>query len=273
MNLVGKIFTVLILVMSILFMGFAMMVYATHRNWRDEAQAAQADLTQIRTQNQQLQTELEEKQVTLAHERAARRMALARTETQVQEMQQQFEARNQQYTELLAQQRAATDTVLNAQRQLDQLKEQITKLEGEIRTARQDRDQSFARVRELTDQMHQAEGIRRRLEQRLQDLTEEFTAATTVLKANDLTLHTPVDNIPPEVRGEVLSVGGDMIEISIGGDDGLRRGHTVVVSRQDKYLARAQITRVSPDRAVGRIQYRNAPIQEGDRVQTKVEVR
>ena len=41
MNLVGKIFTVLILVMSILFMGFAMMVYATHRNWRDEANATQ----------------------------------------------------------------------------------------------------------------------------------------------------------------------------------------------------------------------------------------
>ena len=146
-------------------------------------------------------------------------------------------------------------------------------LEGEIRTSRQDRDQQFSRVRELTDQMHQAEGIRRRLEQRLQKLTEDLTAATTVLKANDLTMYTPVNNIPPEVRGEVLSVGPDMIEISIGEDDGLKPGHTVVVSRRDKYLARAEITRVSPDRAVGRIQYRNAPIQEGDRVQTKVEIR
>jgi hypothetical protein len=273
MNLVGKIFTVLILVMSILFMGFAMMVYATHRNWRNEAQAASAELTRMRGENERLQTELEERQVTLAHERAARRMALARAETQIQEKQQQFDARNQQYTELLAQQRSATDAVVNAQRQLDQLKEQITKLEGEVRTARQARDQEFSRVRELTDQMHQAEGIRRRLEQRLQKLTEDFTAATTVLKANDLTLHTPVENIPPDVRGEVLSVGRDMIEISIGEDDGLKPGHTVVVSRRDKYLARAEITRVSPDRAVGRIQYRNAPIQEGDRVQTKVEIR
>jgi hypothetical protein len=273
MNLVGKIFTVLILVMSILFMGFAMMVYATHRNWRDEATATQDELRRIQSENQELQTELERRQTTLAHERAARRMALARAETQIQELQQQFDTRNQQYTELLAQQRSATDAVLVAQRQLEQLKSQITNLEGEIRTARQDRDQSFARVRELTDQMHQAEGIRRRLEQQMQKLTEDFTAATTVLKANDLTLSTPVDNIPPNVHGQVLSVGGDMIEISIGGDDGLRRGHTVVVSRQDKYLARAEITRVQPDRAVGRIQYRNAPIQEGDRVQTKVEIR
>ena len=35
MNLVGKIFVVLILVMSVLFMAFAMAVYATHQNWRD----------------------------------------------------------------------------------------------------------------------------------------------------------------------------------------------------------------------------------------------
>ena len=35
MNLVGKIFVVLILVMSVLFMAFAMAVYATHRNWRE----------------------------------------------------------------------------------------------------------------------------------------------------------------------------------------------------------------------------------------------
>ncbi len=273
MNLVGKIFTVLILVMSILFMGFAMMVYATHRNWREEASTAQSDLSRIRSENDRLQEEIEQRKATLAHERAARRTALARLETQVQEKQQQFEARNQQYSELLAKQRAATDAVLNAQRQLDQLTEQMTTLEGEIRTARQDRDQQFGRVRELTDQMHQAEGIRRRLEQRLQSLTEDLTAATTVLKANDLSIYTPVNNIPPEVRGEVLSVGPDMIEISIGEDDGLKPGHTVVVSRRDKYLARAEITEVSPDRAVGRIQYRNAPIQEGDRVQTKVEIR
>ena len=35
MNLVGKIFIVLILVMSILFMAFSISVYHTHRNWQD----------------------------------------------------------------------------------------------------------------------------------------------------------------------------------------------------------------------------------------------
>jgi len=273
MNLVGKVFTVLILVMSILFMGFAMMVYATHRNWQELANEKQADLTRLRGENTQLQEDIEQHKTTLAHERAARRMALARLDSQVQEKQQQFDAKNQQYNELLAKERAATDAVLNAQRQLDQVNTQVKTLEDEIRVARQDRDQQFHRVTELTDQMHQAKGMQQILEQRLKQLTEDYTAATTVLKANDLTLDSPVDNLPPQVRGEVVSVGTDMIEISIGEDDGVKPGHTVVVSRRDKYLARAEITRVTPDRAVGRIQYRNAPIQEGDRVQTKAEIR
>ena len=35
MNLVGKIFVVVIFVMSLVFMTLAMMVYAMHKNWRD----------------------------------------------------------------------------------------------------------------------------------------------------------------------------------------------------------------------------------------------
>src|SRR5688572_10141609 len=37
MNLTGKIFTMLILIMSVLFMAFSVMVFATHRNWKEFA--------------------------------------------------------------------------------------------------------------------------------------------------------------------------------------------------------------------------------------------
>ena len=39
MNLVGKILTVLIFVMSLCFMMMAVMVYSTHINWRDKVMA------------------------------------------------------------------------------------------------------------------------------------------------------------------------------------------------------------------------------------------
>ncbi|HEY2881954.1 MAG TPA: hypothetical protein VGJ15_05960, partial [Pirellulales bacterium] len=43
MNLVGKIFVVLIFIMSIMFAAFSIMVYSTHKNWRDEIVRTSAD--------------------------------------------------------------------------------------------------------------------------------------------------------------------------------------------------------------------------------------
>ena len=148
-----------------------------------------------------------------------------------------------------------------------------TPSEREVRSSREDRDQQFSRVQKLTDKLHQAEGTRQRLQEQLQKLREDFTAAATVLKANDLSIDMPVSRIPPDVHGEVVAMEDDMIEMSVGEDDGIKQGHVILVSRRGKYLARAVVTWVTPDRAVARIQYRNAPIQEGDRVQTKVEIR
>ncbi len=44
MNLVGRIFVVLILIMSIVFATFSIMVYATHTNWREEIMRTAADV-------------------------------------------------------------------------------------------------------------------------------------------------------------------------------------------------------------------------------------
>ena len=61
MNLVGKILTVLIFVMSLVFMSFTVAVYSTHRNWRDEVMTPdtglKAKLDKSRSRNTQLQDE------------------------------------------------------------------------------------------------------------------------------------------------------------------------------------------------------------------------
>ena len=58
-----------------------------------------------------------------------------------------------------------------------------------------------------------------------------------MLAAHGLTKDTPVDGIPPEMRGKVLAVNRDnMIEVSLGSDDGLRAGHTVEVYRGQQVL-------------------------------------
>ena len=65
--------------------------------------------------------------------------------------------------------------------------------------------------------------------------------------------------------------GKDLIEISIGADDGRKAGHPLEVYRGNTYLGRIVIFKTGPDRAVGRIQkdLQRGQIKRGDRVTTK----
>ena len=93
MTLLGKVFTVLIFFMSVLFMGFAIMVYATHLNWKmvvdnptPSAEHPELGLKQQVEQlsqvNKGLREEIERAASSLAVEQAARRFALAALQQQ-----------------------------------------------------------------------------------------------------------------------------------------------------------------------------------------------
>lgn len=81
MNLIGKIFTVLIFVMSVTFMAFTVMSYATRTNWRKVADNPTPSLEQPhgglsqqladeRNKNQKLQDENEKVNRSLAEQEA-----------------------------------------------------------------------------------------------------------------------------------------------------------------------------------------------------------
>jgi len=82
MNLVGKILTALIALFSVVFMTFALAVYATHTNWRDKVMnpenGLQAQLKKEQDAKKELQGQLERLMAEREAERkAARDMAAA----------------------------------------------------------------------------------------------------------------------------------------------------------------------------------------------------
>ena len=88
----------------------------------------------------------------------------------------------------------------------------------------------------------------------------------------DGTVRTDVDQIPPDVKGLVVEVGDkNLVEISIGGDDGILVGHTLDVYREGAYLGRVKVVKTSHDRAVAEIipDFKRGAIRKGDRVATK----
>ncbi len=184
MTLVGKIMIVLILVMSILFMGFALAVYSTHQNWRvlvDGPAGLNFQNGRLRQEKKQLEDEITETKNKLAFERAARREVVANLHTRASQKDQQLLARNQQYGDLQAQHRESLETLSMYQANLQRIKNEVETLRDVNRTARQERNESFMKAKQLTDEIHQGEGNLRRLKRRYEELLTTVGRQSLVL--------------------------------------------------------------------------------------------
>jgi hypothetical protein len=282
MTLVGKIFTLLILIMSVAFLMLAITVFATHRNWREIVTRPQDDpagpglkfqIEELSAINKQLRQELEQASDRLAIEVAARRFALAALQTKLESAEQQLQAREKAFADLQAAHGTAVTTLETNQENLAAITEENAQLRVLLNEAQQARDQKFDEVVRLTDRMNELQGMREDLEERRMQLVDQIARMKLVLDRNGLDEFTPVVDIPPTVDGVVTAVGDkDLIEISIGSDDGLRKGHALEVFRQNSYLGRVVVQHTEPDRAVAKIlrEYRKGTIKKGDRVATKL---
>jgi uncharacterized protein YlxW (UPF0749 family) len=283
MNLVGKILVVLILVMSLVWMSWAVMVYATHQNWMEEITRTdparpgyKVRLDNARADNERLTKERDEAREQRDAERAASRQTLAKLETEKQALATELGQIKAEYDGLKADERKAAAAIEVAQKNLSAAQGEVDKLREEIRTTNTQRDESFRQLVQREDQIHQALGDLTRLQERHKQLTEQVARAKTVLEKLGYSLQTPPDFKPPVVDGVVLAItssgGGDeLVEVSIGSDDGLLVGNTLEVFRDKKYLGRLEILRTSPDRAVAKIdkKLQSGQIQKGDRVATR----
>jgi hypothetical protein len=275
MTLVGKIFTMLILIMSIIFMAFAMMVFATHRNWKDLAVGPTGFKSKLDATNTALKDAkdaLEREKTDLAREQAARKAALAALQVRVSSSEQRLGAKEKELADLTAAHSQATETAKVAQDRLATLEKETSDLRNTLRTERQKLDKMFISVVDLTDKLNQAESLRQNLEEVNKQAAQEISRMKIVLDRNGLTPDSLVAHIPPKVDGIVLDVSDkDLLEISIGSDDGLKVGHSLDVYRGNTYLGRIVIKKTNPDRAVGQVkrELQRGQIKKGDRVTTR----
>lgn len=280
MTLVGKIFTVLIFIMSLVFMSFAVMVFATHQNWRDLVKSTDSSKPglerRLELKTDELKGAKQEHERTkqqLALEQASRRQALAALQTKITTDNATIA---QQEKELIDKTAALNQVTLAnkiAQDRLTDLEAEVATLRKETQLAQLDRDTQFSKVVELTDRLNQDEVKRQALEERSNQLNAQLAQLTMVLKANGLTKDSLVAQLEPiGLNGIVLVVGDkDLIEISVGKDDGLREGHIMEVYRGDTYLGQIKIMKVAPDRSVGQINkdLKRGQVRKGDHVTTK----
>jgi septal ring factor EnvC (AmiA/AmiB activator) len=278
MNLLGKIFAVSIAVLAIILMAFSMVVYTTHRNWKDDAEQLSDQLSQAQARNAQLESSYRSLDSQLKAEIEASLQEVRKLETERVELMGQNTAFQRELDQLRQRERTSTAAVASTQANNETLASEVNSLRGEIRENQSTRDSAFATMVSATDQLHQSQGRLSSLEERNRQLAQDLGGKIHLLREEGIDPDMDPEAVVPGVRGQVKATrqaaGTQLIEISIGSDDGLRTGNTVEVYRGERYLGRAEIIKTEPDRAVGRVlrEFQQGQIQEGDHVATRFRV-
>lgn len=278
MNLLGKVFVVLILVLSIVFMTLAMAMYATHKNWREIAQDRQTQVQQTQAEYDQLKTQYNRRESELTNELESSVQQVRKLETERVALVERNSGIQSELDQLKQERRDATAAVAATQQNNERLAGEVTGLRQDIRSNQQLRDQAFSTALTATEELHQSKGQLDSALERARQLTSQVAGMTTVMRENGLDPATDAAAVKPRVDGFVSQVkrvaGAQLIEVTIGSDDGLKPGHTIEVFRDSKYLGRVEILKTSPDKSVGRVdrRFQQGQIQEGDRVATQLDL-
>ncbi len=273
MDTLGKIFVFAVMVMSVVFMSFAIAIFSSHTNWQKESERLQTELEQAVAERTAKESEL----TTLIDQNAASEKdreqvvkkletALQQKNTELADLKKKREAELSNLDKDIAELSEAKDERDAADELVGKLREEIHGLQDKLKKSVND-------GASLASELHQSESELAMTTERKKQLEEQVANAREVLQQNGLSLKRPKIVIPV-VGGVVTAIANDLAEVSIGSDDGLQAGHELEVFRADEYLGRLRVVSVKPDRAVVRVlkDFARGIVQRGDRVATRLKL-
>jgi predicted nucleic acid-binding Zn-ribbon protein len=275
MTLLGKIFTLCIFIASLFLMFVAMTVYATHKNWQQAYQAKNQQLQAAQAANAALETKYQNQIIELNADMQATLQQARKLESELAVINDQIATTQAENDQLKVAQRDAIGLVAATEKNNESLTTEVEGLRGSIRENQQARDEAVITTLKATSELHTTGMQLQTLTERSKQLTQQLASAISRLLENGVDPHGDViTRSEGQISATQRADGGQLIELTIGYDDGLRENQTVEVYRGDRYLGRAIILKTDPDRAVGRVlrEFQQGQIQEGDRVATKLRV-
>ncbi len=276
MNTIAKMFIVLILIMSCMFMGFSVVIYATHTNWKARCAQLETALNETKTKAKQIVDARDEIQRGLTEEVNRRAAVIANLTTKVEELDKENKAFKDELTQLNSDKEQGIAAVKLSHETQASLRAEVDGLRKDLRSAQEDWATLYSNLVAKTDEAH---GLALQLATYRsvgEKLTQDYRDAVDVLKKHGLT---PVPErytgVPPTgIQGIVTEVRPNgWLEISIGEDSGLMKGHRLDVVRnldgRSSYIGKIEIERTQPDRAAARIlpEFRRGTVQRGDVVE------
>ncbi len=271
MNLLGKVFTGLIFLLSVIFFSLAVAVNASHINQKNLATKFQTEAAESQRKNTELTGLLEVAKDELSIEQAARRSALAALQTQLEQKKDELQKKEIELENVQSAHTTLVATEKDTQQELKARTEDNELLRKQMVDAREDRNQLFQRLVTAKDQLNRLQGIYQSERERERQLATQLSMATEKLEKIGIRPETLLT--APEVNGQVTAVSTNgLVEVSLGRDDGMREGFTLEAHRNGQYLGRLLVKTVSDDKSVAEIitGYQKGYIREGDRVDSKL---
>lgn len=279
MSQLAKIFTVVVLVLSVLFAAATLMLFAQRQNWRSESEKLQGDLSALKRdmENQKKNYDgiLSEKNSAIESLESELRYAKAETDTRTTERDKALADQKQVELALVRLQEDHKVTVQTLEKETSR----AARMEEELATARSDRQEAVDKMQQAMDAQRDAEAKLASLETKLRDLEKKWYAAEQELKtlmAGGLAGE-EFKTAPEKINGRVTRIAGEVMQLNVGANDGVKEKYKFTVYRNGKYLGQLWARSVAPTYTIAEVIKRYTKdleaIKEGDLVTTRIDVR
>jgi hypothetical protein len=274
MNLLGKILTMLIALMSVCFLILSVLLGAAHRNWKKEAENFRQKAQEAQRAADDAKSQIGQKDITLEVERVARQRQLAQLESRLKtsldglrDRETKWKTEQANNADLLAKLNSTNQRLADQDREVAELKETNRKLAADIAN-------TVSLVQNLTNEKYELQNQLYDLQKIQADLSASLAQKTRVMKSVGVSDTDPTDHIVPPLDGVVRTVGNDrkLVAIGLGSDDGLRVGHEMDVYRDNRYIGKVRITKTDFNVSVAEVlrDFMQDQIREGDHVTSRL---
>ena len=275
MNLLGRLFIVLIFIGSIGLASFSVVVYATHTNWREKTNMLEQNLkekTQELSNLQKLKADMESALTIETNRQAERIKAL---QLDIRQKTQDIQDSEVKLSELKQELRVAVAAVQASHETAQTLRE---RLDGLSKAVHEAQNQWAEMYTDLIKEMDKSHGLSIQVanyQETAAKLADDYRKIMEVVRMHGLSPDPALyPTLPPSgILGSVTEVRlRGMVGISIGSDSGLVKGHQLDVFRnregRSAYIGKIEIIDTAADRAVARVmpEFRKGVVQLGDEV-------
>jgi len=209
MNIIGKIFVFAVFVMSLVFMSFAIALFSTHTNWREEitrpADQVQAgkplgyklQLDEAKKERETLTAEIAKLTAEVAASEAARDQIVAKIQTALGEKDKELQAlRKAKDTREDEREKAQTELAMT-RTELEKATKTVEGLRDDIRGMQAKVDEQVTRTAKLAGELHEKESFLEIATERKAQLEKQVANARLLLKQHGLAIESmPRDHVP-----------------------------------------------------------------------------